>query len=76
MRSLLAATFVGLGGVALAFSVAVFILTFAVSRVDPGQGLHGRIETGLVSTVLGVVLMGSGVLLGGYARRSQRTSAR
>jgi len=63
MRSLLAATFVGLGGVSLAFGAVVFILTFAVSRVDPSQGLHGRIETGLLSVVLGVVVMGAGVLL-------------
>jgi uncharacterized membrane protein YidH (DUF202 family) len=76
MRSLLAATLVGLGGVSLAFGVVVFILTFAVSRVDPTQGLQGRLETGLLSTVLGVVLMGVGVLLGGYARRGQQSSAR
>jgi hypothetical protein len=76
MRSLFAATLAGLGGVSLAFSFAVWVLTLAVSRVDPNQGLHGRIETGLVSTIVGVVLMGAGVLLGGYARRGQRTSAR
>ena len=63
MRSLFAATFVSLGGVSIAFGVVVFILTFAVSRVNPSQGLHGRIETGLVSLVLGVLGLGSGVLL-------------
>jgi H+/gluconate symporter-like permease len=63
MRSLFAATFVGLGGVALAFGVVVFILTFAVSRVDPSQGLHGRLDTAIVSTVLGLVVIGAGVLL-------------
>lgn len=76
MRSLFAATLASLGGVSLAFSVTVFILTLAVNRVNPTQGLHGRIETGLVSLILGVVLMGAGVLLGGYARRGQRTSSR
>ena len=76
MRSLFAATLAGLGGVSLAFAVVVWILTFAVSRVDPNQGLQGRIETGLISTILGVVLLGGGVLLGGYTRRGQRTGAR
>ena len=76
MRSLFAATLIGLGGVSLAFGFVVWILTFAVNRVDSTQGLHGRIETGLISTLLGVVLLGVGVLLGGYARRGQRTSAR
>ena len=76
MRSLFAATLAGLGGVSLAFGVVIFILTLAVSRADPSQGLHGRVETGLISTILGVVLMGAGVLLGGYAKRGQRTGAR
>lgn len=63
MRSLLTATLAGLGGVSLAFGIAVWILTLAVSRADPTQGLHGRVETGLVSTLVGVVLLGGGLLL-------------
>lgn len=70
MRSLLSATSVSLGAVSLGFSAVVFILTFAVSRVDPGQGLGGRIEVGLASLVLGVILLGIGVLLGRFGRRS------
>lgn len=76
MRSLFAATLAGLGGVSLAFGFVVWVLTLAVSRVDPNQGLQGRIETGLAATVLGVLLLGGGVLLGGYARRRQRINER
>jgi len=71
MRSAFAGTAVSLGAVCLSFSAVVFILTFAVSRVDPGTGLGGRIEAGLVALVLGVVLTGIGVLLGGFSRRSR-----
>jgi hypothetical protein len=70
MRSLFSSTFISLGAVSLGFSAVVFILTFAVSRVDPGQGLGGRIETGLVSLALGVALLGLGVLLRRSGRRS------
>ncbi len=70
MRSFLFTTFVSLGGVALGFSAVVFILTFAVSRVNPGQGLAGRIEVGLISLVLGLILVGIAVLLRGFGRRS------
>jgi len=73
---LFAATLAGLGGVSLAFGFTVWVLTLAVSRADPSQGLHGRIMTALISTIVGVVLMGGGVLLGGYARRGRRNSAR
>jgi hypothetical protein len=70
MRHLLYTTSVSLGAVSLSFSAVVFILAFAVSRVDPSQGLGGRIGVGLVSLVLGVVLLGIGFLLGGFGRRS------
>lgn len=70
MRHLLSATSVSLGAISLSFSAVVFILAFAVSRVDPGQGLGARIEVGLVSLVLGVILLGIGFLLGGFGRRS------
>jgi hypothetical protein len=70
MRSLFAGTFVSLGAVCLGFSAVVFILTFAVNRVDPSQGLGGRIETGLISLVFGVILFGIGFLLRGFGRRS------
>ena len=68
MRSMLAGTSLSLGAVCLSFSAVVFILTLAVRQVDPSQGLGGRIEVGLLSLVLGVVLAGIGVLLRG--RRS------
>lgn len=70
MRSLFSATSISLGAICLGFSAVVFILTFAVSRVDPGQGLGGRIEVGLVSLVLGVILLGIGMLVRGVGRRS------
>jgi len=76
MRSMFAATLAGLGGVSLAFAITVWILTLAVNRVDPNQGLHGRIETGLISTILGVVLMGAAVLLGAFGKRGQKTNTR
>jgi hypothetical protein len=70
MRSALFTTFASLGGVCLAFSATVFILTFAVSRADPGQGLEGRIKVGLLSLVLGLIPLGIGFLLRGFGRRS------
>jgi hypothetical protein len=70
MRHLLSATSVSLGAISLTFSAVVFILAFALSRVDPGQEMGGRIETGLVSLVLGVILLGIGVLFRGVGRRS------
>lgn len=69
MRHFFAATLMGLGGVCLAFGFTVFVLTFAVNRVDPTQGLHGRIFTGVGALVIGIVLFGVGILLGGYAGR-------
>ena len=74
MRHFFAATLVGLGGVALAFGFVIFVLTFAVNRVDPTQGLHGRLITGGGSFVIGIVLVGLGVLLGGFAGRRQRAT--
>ena len=59
-----------LGGICVAFSAVVFVLTLAVSRIDSSQGLSGRIEVGLGSLVLGVILLGMGVLLGRFGRRS------
>ena len=70
MRSALFRTFVSLGGVCLAFSTTVFVLTFAVSRADPSQGLEGRIKVGLLFLVLGTILVGIGVLLRGVRRGS------
>ena len=70
MRHLLSGTSISLGAVSLSFSAVVFILTFAVSRVDRATGLGGRIEVGLLSLGLGVVLAGIGVLL-----RGRRSSA-
>jgi tetrahydromethanopterin S-methyltransferase subunit E len=75
MRSSFAATSISLGAVSLSFSAVVFILAFAGHMVDPSLELGRRIEAGLVSLVLGVVLLGVGVLAGGYGRRS-RASAR
>jgi hypothetical protein len=72
MRSLISATSISLGAISVGFSVVVFILMFAVSQVDPGEGLRGRIETGLVSLALGVALLGIGVLL---RRSGPRSSA-
>ena len=74
MRHFFAASLIGLGGVALAFGFTVFVLTFAVHQVDPAQGLHERMSTGIGSFVIGIVLVGAGVLLGGYARRRQRAT--
>ena len=71
MRSMLAGTSISLGAVCLSFSAVVFILTFAVHQVDPGQGLSGRVEVGLLSLAIGVVLMGVGALSGGFGRRSR-----
>jgi hypothetical protein len=59
-----------LGAVSLGFSAVVFILTLVVRTVDPGQGLEGRMVVGLVSLVLGVILVGIGFLVGGFGRRS------
>ena len=70
MRHLLYTTSISLGAVSLSFSAVVFILTLAVRSVDPAQGLGGRIGVGLVSLVLGVILLGIGFLLGGLRRRS------
>lgn len=70
MRHLLYTTALSLGVVSLSFSAVVFILTLAVRSVDPGQGLAGRIGVGLVSLVIGVILVGAGYLLGGLRRRS------
>jgi hypothetical protein len=70
MRHLLYTTLVSLGTVSLSFSAVVFILTLAVSSVDPGQGLGGRIGAGLVSLAIGVIFLGIGFLLGGFGRRS------
>lgn len=69
MRSSLAATSISLGAVSLSFSTVVFILTFALRQIDPSVGLGRRIEVGLVSIVLGVVLLGIGVLLRGFGRQ-------
>jgi hypothetical protein len=70
MRHLLYTSLVSLGTVSLSFSLVVFILTLAVRGVDSGQGLGNRIETALVSLVIGVVLLGVGFLLGGRGQRS------
>ena len=64
MRHLLYTTSVSLGAVSLSFSTVVFILALALRSVEPGQRMAGRIEVGLVSLVLGVILMGIGFLLG------------
>jgi hypothetical protein len=71
MRSFFGGTFISLGAVCVAFGAVVFILTLAVKRYDPGQGLGGRVEVGLVALVLGAILLGAGVLLGRMGRGSR-----
>lgn len=71
MRSFFAGTFISLGSVCVAFGTVVFILTLAVKRFDPGQGSEGRVEVGLVALTLGLILLGTGALLGGLRRRSR-----
>ena len=71
MRSFFGGTFIGLGGVCVAFGTVIFILTLAVRHYQPGQGLEGRIETGLVSLALGVALLGLGFLISGRRRSAE-----
>ena len=71
MRSFFGGTFISLGGVCVAFGAVIFILTLAVKHLQPGQGLEGRVEAGLVSLALGVVLLGVGFLVGGRRRSAE-----
>ena len=61
----------GLGGVCVAFGAVIFILTLAVKHYQPAQGLEGRVEAGLVSLALGIVLLGAGVLMSRMGRGSR-----
>lgn len=71
MRSFFGGTFIGLGGVCVAFGAVIVILTLAVKHYEPGQGLEGRVETALVSLALGATLLGAGVLLSRMGRGSR-----
>jgi hypothetical protein len=71
MRSFFGGTFMSLGGVCVAFGTVVFILTLAVKRYNPGQGLEGRVEVGLAALVLGAILLGAGVFLSRLGSRSR-----
>ena len=73
MRSFFGGTFISLGSVCVAFGTVVFILTLAVKRYNPGQGLGGRVEVGLAALVLGAILLGAGILLTGFRRRSTQS---
>jgi hypothetical protein len=71
MRSSLAAAMMGIGGIFIAFSMVVFVITIFASRSpDPEHKLATMSALAVAALVGGAVLFGLGFLLNRFGRRS------
>jgi hypothetical protein len=73
MRSGLAATLMGIGGILLSFGAVIVVLALFARYGDTRGQLPGMTSTAVGSIVVGAVMFGAGYLLGRVGRNSDRS---
>lgn len=73
MRSGLAATLMGIGGILLSFGAVIVVLALFARTGDTRGQLPAMTTAAVASLVIGVVLFGAGYLLGRVGRDSERS---
>ena len=73
MRSGLAATLMGIGGILLSFGAVIVVLALFARTGDTRGQLPAMTATAVVSLVGGAVMFGAGYLLGRAGRGSDRS---
>jgi hypothetical protein len=73
MRSGLAATLMGIGGILLSFGAVIVVLAFFARTGDTRGQLPAMTSAAAISLVIGAVMFGAGYLLGRVGRSSERS---
>lgn len=74
MRSGLAATLMGIGGILLSFGAVIVVLALFARNGDTRGQLPAMTSAAVASLVIGAVMFGAGYLLGRVGRDSERAS--
>jgi hypothetical protein len=73
MRSGLAATLMGIGGILLSFGAVIVVLAFFARNGDTRGQLPAMTTAAVGSLVVGALMFGAGYLLGRVGRNSDQT---